>query len=601
MKVRLLLGLLLLCPRPAVGAEILTVDARLSEAQLEVGDVLTLDIRAVAAVDGDVQIRLPPIQGMSVLGRSESTQVSMSWTSAGQTIRREKVVRVELSADQPGQVIIPPVVAEVGASKAESRPLEVMVTGNDSPAAAVATDDGEIVPPDPNETKLFVRYRLSQGSVWLGQQVLLDLEIFADPSSTFQLETIPDPPDLDGFWREVVERPKRLVPRTDVVQGRRYQVFRAWRLALFPLQAGQRTIEPVALSFRLGSGSLFGPGRRLRRRTRALELEVKPLPSLGRPAGFSPSNVGTYALTARVDERKVDASKALILKLSLSGEGNVKSARLPELKQIDGFRVFPPTVSEDIDLRPAGVHGTKTAEILLVPARTGELTIPSFRMSVFDPRAQDYGLLETDAIRVQVEGALPPSSAKAGPVVPPARPGATAQGDSSPRPLRYAAPLAPTATAPWSSGIWWAMVGAGPMLLGLIATLRAARTRSAKDDGAKARSALERLAKEKLVALETSATAGDPKGAAAAFTEAFYARAQARLELSLRGQTSDGAARALIERGADEAYARAVAQALETASFTRYAGGTVGDLTTTAREWSALVEGIDKGTYRGER
>ena len=56
----------------------------------------------------------------------------------------------------------------------------------------------------------------------------------------------------------------------------------------------------------------------------------------------------------------------------------------------DGFREFAPTITDKVEPDGEGLHGTKTAEILLMPERGGRLEIPSIDMTIFDPDEKRY-------------------------------------------------------------------------------------------------------------------------------------------------------------------------------------------------------------------
>lgn len=576
----------------ALAQSSITVKARLSETDLPVGDVVTLYVDAEASVNGEVQVEMPALEGLRVVGRRESTQMSMSFSGAGQVVRRIKQVIFELSAETPGVKTIPPITARVASQSARSAPLRLTVRGS-AQQPPVTAPDGEILPPEEGEQDLFIRYRLSQGEAWLGQAILLDLELFADPRVSFQVESIPDPPDLDGFWKEVLERPKRLHPRDLQVGGRRYQVFRAWRLALFPLAAGTKTIEPIAVGFRLGGSGIFGGGRRARRRTRALALEVKALPTEGRPRGFQNANVGTYALNATVNPKVVEAGKAVVLELRLSGVGNVKSARLPELESAEGFRVFPPTLSEELDLRPTGVHGTKTAEILLVPERGGTLSVPALELPIFDPLLGRYTMLRSSPVKVEVRGELPARRADAEP--PPTEEARTPSAPTKRAPLRYRAELTAPPTRPWTQSLWWSVLGAGPVLWGMGAATRRARARG-HDEAHRTAEARQKLA---ATARERLRDAPDAKEAASAFEEALHARAVSLLGTGTRGSTADEVGTLLAQHGVDAELAAQLREALEAANYARFAPDALpGGLEGTREHWLRLVDAVSEGEKR---
>lgn len=571
-----------------------SVKAQLSEASVAVGDVVTLEIRAIADAREDIEVEFPTVDGLSIIGQSESTQMSMSWTSSGQKLRREKILRLELSADSPGIKKIPPIKAKVRGEQGQSKPLKLSVRDLQNALAPQAATGGAIILPDPSENNIFIRYRLSQGEVWLGQQVFLDLEIFADPRLNFRVETLPEPPDLDGFWREMLERPKRLSARREVVDGEVYQVFRAWRFALFPLQAGERTLPPIIADFRTGGGGLFATGSRARRRTRALTLNVKPLPTKGRRSKFSPSNIGVLDLNATLDKTEVKTGKAVVLKLTLSGTGNIKSLRLPELTELDGFRVFPPTLTDEIKQSPkSGVSGQKVAEILLVPNQPGRHRIPSLKLPVFDPNRGEYVRLKTKPLSLKVVGEAPTEIAKA-----PTTQTPQTEAPTGPerRPLRFEARLQPAIVLPWNNIWWWALVISGPLLVVLRwIAVRVLTQLNTQTDAQKETTHARTAAQEQRKKAQDAAQQGDAATAASACIEAFYAQAKAQLQIQLRGQTSEEVAQTLLTQGASEAYARKVAKALDGASYTRYApSGAPDDVHRLVQEWTQLIEQLNQ-------
>ncbi|MBX2813961.1 MAG: BatD family protein [Myxococcales bacterium] len=589
-----IIGLAVLNASPPALANI-TVEATVSDSQVMLGDIVSVDIHAVASVNGDIAIHWPSVEGLTLIGQSEGTQMSMSWTSAGQQIRREKTLHVELSADTPGTKRIPPIVARVGRHSGESQPIKIDVQDPGTTTPPEIASSGKVVPPDSTEQDIFVRYRLSKGDVWLGQQVFLDLEIFASRQANFQVDSIPPPPDLDGFWRETLERPKRLSPRREIINGQTYQVFRAWRMALFPLQAGTRTLQPVPVEFRKGGRGFFGGGSRLRKRTRAVGLNVKPLPTDGKPNNFSSSNVGEYTLSAKLGQDSVVTGKAVVLRVTLSGQGNIKSARLPSLDSLEGFRVFPPTITDEVKVTLSGVKGQKTAEILLVPHQPGTFNIPSLELPIFRPEAGTYAVLQTPSLPLTVEGpAEPAPNAQAKTSEPELAQSQNPATDH--RPLRFTATLSPPPTLPWRQPLWWTVLWLGPILLilrGMLSTLHRRWTQHRFHHNQRGVVEAQRRASRRLSEAELAAQQGNHPEVASACMDAFYASARGQLGIELQGKTAEELSQTLRDRGAPEAFANDVAKAFEEASYARYAPvSTPSDLLNTVRQWTNLAEGL---------
>ena len=561
----------------AWAADPLSVTATLDTRSAEVGDIVTLDVRVVARVKGSVDLELGKMEGLSILSQSRSESTSISWSSnTGQALTREVAVRIELEVERTGALAIEPVTARVGRTVARSQPLTVHAAQIQAPAPP--TQAGTIAAPDADEQALFIRYRVDKNRAVVGEQVLLHLEIFARPGVNFGLEErAPPPPELDGFWREIVYQPQRLSRRDQRVHGRTYHVYRLWSVALFPLSAGERTIEPVRMSF-TRNRSIFDAGQRFRRRTHPLALSIDPLPSVGRPRNFVNTNVGQYALTAKVDSNRVEANKAVLLSIELSGQGNIAAAKLPDVSSLDGFRVFPPTIEDQVQKGPQGISGSKRAEILLMPTRSGRLEIPSFSMSIYDPSAQAYRQLSTSSSRVAVQGEVTARAADRGsPNAPPApdRPEPTLA------PIRFGSDFgsnpAPHGTHPWTQP-WFIGGLATPWALFFV-VWGSERVRYAlgKQTPSRRRRSTTRRARSRLKQARAAAGAGRLPDAYSAFLEAVLSLGGEKLGTNLNGQTTEQIQAALVSHGAPASLVSPLVEELQTADFARFAPGGLED------------------------
>lgn len=570
-------------------ADALSVQASLSDTTVPVGDIVTLEVRAVARVDGDIVVDVPRVDGLSELSRSQSEGTSISWTNQGQSVTRERTIMIELQADRSGRVDIPPIVARVGSHQAKSVPLALNVGESATPPPGGAPAAGEVTPPGAGERDVFVRVRVDKNEVFLGEQLLLDCEVFANPGTSFNIDSGAPPSAFDGFWTEVVDRPQRLTRRVEQVGRQTYHVYRLWRVALFPLKAGETTIPTHTITLSQNR-SIFGSGKRTRRRTVPLSVTVKPLPTEGRPADFSNNNVGQYLLTASLDHDRVKAGKAVLLRLSMSGVGNIKAARLPEVKAIDGFRVFPPTVVDEADVTPNGLRGTKTAEILLMPERGGRLEIPSFAVTVFDPTSASYERRTTDSLRLVVEGTPTPS---AEPPPPSSQEPSSAGLDLIP--VRFRSSLTKRDSTPWRRP-WFVGALAAPWVLFVLGLgVKRLRARQGVETAETKRRAVQKAARSQLVEAKAALDRRDLPAAYARFAEAVTEYGSDKCGVALRGLTADGVRAALVERGAPAELAQHLAEELEAADYARFAPGTVanadpGDL---HERWERIFAGID--------
>lgn len=562
----------------------LTLTAQLSQDRVFVGEVVTLEVTAVATGDGNVDIDIPVIPGLEELRRGHSDSTSISWTNAGQTVRRERTLRVDFEARKAGTLTIPPIEARLGDESRKTAPLRLTVGGEDSPTdpppPGQLPQPGQVTPPDAQESELFVRYRVDKPQAYVGEQILVDLDIFTN--GAISLDELKPPIGPDGFWREIIERSDRLVARVERVGGREYRVYRLWRIALFGIEPGERTLPSTQLTFS-SNRSIFSAGQRLRRSTPPIKVEIMPLPAMPRPGPLA--GVGLYTLEASVDQTTIPAGKGVLLSVVLSGAGNIGAARLPELKSVEGFRVFPPRMTDDIQRTPNGVTGSRRAEILLVPTRAGRLEIPSLSTSAFDPDKRAYETLSTTPLVVTSEGA---GEAPAEATEP--RPEAAPVARATPtrpelRPIRFPGQLD---GGPRLAGtrLFWGLLAAPLALWALVALTQRVRARPrAETASSRARRQLD----EARARLEASR----PDTAYADASEAVLAAASARVGVALRGHTVEDAARILARAGAEAALIEQFKALLRACDQARFApGGGDGASRRAVTEARALVEAL---------
>ena len=551
-------------------AQSLTVQTSLSEPTVAVGDVVTLEVTVTSRVSGRMRVQVPPVDGLTEVSRGQSQSQSISLSSAGQQVLNQNVYTIDYRAERPGRFVIGPIAARVGKRTARSTPVTVRVQDAGAAAAnATAPKPNKVDEPDTAEGSLFLRYRLDQATPYLGQAVLLDLEIISEPNLGFQVEETTGLPEVEGFWTQILEQPRRLRPRRITIGKKQYVSYRIWRAALFPLKAGQLTLAPVGMQFSQGAG-LFRTGKRFRRRTRPVRLEVKPLPSVGRPKDFVSTNVGRYKLTATVDQRRVPAGKALLYTLRLSGKGNIASAKLPVVDKIPNFRVFAPTVRDDVKADANGIRGFKEAEYLLMPQKGGRLTIPSVDLPVFDPAAGKYETLKTKSIRVRVDGTPDPVTAPEPPA--PAASKTDAQDNSlALRPLRFTSDLTSATVPPWHQAWFWFLLIAPGAASGGFGAWRWSKKRDATAEPKNAHKAALRHAHATLDSARDAVESGALADAHARVADALRTYGSQALGVSLQGLTLEAVATETKARGLKADHTADLVRLLEAADYARYA------------------------------
>ena len=221
-------------------------------------------------------------------------------------------------------------------------------------------------------------------------------------------------PDFNGFLKQDIEQSQNKQLSAETYNGRSYGTVVLYQAVLFPQHTGEIQIGNASFTAMLRlqnkaqvrsifddffdsytnvEKTLVAPG---------VKVKVNELPTDGKPASFS-GGVGNFNMTSSISSYHLKTNEATTIKLVISGNGNMKLLKNPEIKFPDGFETYDPKVDNKFTTTMNGVSGTKTIEYLFIPRRTGRYEIPSAELSYFDLNSKVYKTLRTPTYRIEVE------------------------------------------------------------------------------------------------------------------------------------------------------------------------------------------------------
>ncbi len=110
-------------------------------------------------------------------------------------------------------------------------------------------------------------------------------------------------------------------------------------------------------------------------------------------------------MTVSADRRSVKEGEPVTVTVTIAGEGNIKALPQPVLEETEDFKRYEPRDRVEISTLNDLITGTKTFEYLFIPLRAGNLKIPSFTFTFFDPGEERYRTLSGGEIPVTVTAA----------------------------------------------------------------------------------------------------------------------------------------------------------------------------------------------------
>jgi len=100
-------------------------------------------------------------------------------------------------------------------------------------------------------------------------------------------------------------------------------------------------------------------------------------------------------MNSSISSTQVKTNEAVTLKVIISGSGNMKMIKNPEIRFPDGFEIYDPKVNNNFKVSTNGVSGSKTIEYLFIPRNAGDFVIPAAEYSYFDLQDKTYRTLKT--------------------------------------------------------------------------------------------------------------------------------------------------------------------------------------------------------------
>lgn len=371
------------------------------------------------------KLRIPSIdEGFEVLA-GPSTSTRSSTTIVNGKIESSSTVTYTyvLVGTAEGEYTIPGATIEVGGESYTSNSVKIKVLPQDSQAAAQGqsqqsgqqqrSQQQSASRPSGNgnisNSDLFMRAIVNKTTAYEQEAILLTFKVY----SLVDLRSLSNKmPDLKNFHVQEIELPQNKEFELEHYNGRNYQTLVWSQYVLFPQQSGELEIPSTSFDAVIVQAiqsddifdMFFNGGRYVETNktlaTNPLKINVKALPT-GRTEAFS-GGVGDFSISSNINTENPSANDAVTVQIVVSGTGNMKLIKTPELKYPQDFDIYDPKVENKFTLKTNGQTGNKVFEYLAIPRHAGEYTIPAVEFQYFDVKSGKYKTLKTDEYHLNV-------------------------------------------------------------------------------------------------------------------------------------------------------------------------------------------------------
>ncbi len=394
----------------AAAAQRLVADA---PAEVAVGEQFRLTYTVNTQNVNGFRVGTIPAELEVLMGPSTSSQSSFQMVNGHTSSSSSITYTYIICANKAGTYSIPAAHISVGGKTIASNQLRIKVSGASRQGAQGQQGQGQggLRPAGSriSGSDLFIKVSANKRRVHEQEPILLTYKVYTLVDLTSLKGNMPD---LKGFHTQEVQLPQQKSYKIETVNGRPYRTVTWSQYVMFPQITGKleipsitfdgiviqqnRDVDPFEAFFNGGSGYV-----EVKKKIKApgLTIQVDPLPA--RPAGFS-GGVGSFTISAQLNKTDIKANNPVTLRVIVSGRGNLKLIKKPEVKFPKDFDTYDAKVTDKTKLTSNGVEGNMVYDFLAVPRNQGKYEIPPIEFVYYDTEANAYKTVKTQAFTLNV-------------------------------------------------------------------------------------------------------------------------------------------------------------------------------------------------------
>ncbi len=340
-----------------------------------------------------------------IAGPYQSQSSSTSFINGKRTSTFTLTYTYTLMATKEGSFTLPPATIRVDGDSYTSNGVKITVLPPDEQPTNPTGAQGNTGRVQQQNTagvsseNIFIRTIVSKSTLHEQEALLLTYKLYFAGVDVAQFTNNTRLPEFTGFLKQDLEQGD-IQTELEHYNGRNYQTAVLYRTLLYPQRDGDIQIDPASFEavlrvevrqqVRSIFDDFFGSYTTVTKQLTApgVTIHSQPLPT-GKPKGFS-GGVGRYDLKSDISATELTTNEAVTIKLTLSGNGNIKVVKNPAIDWPEGFETYDPKVTNSLKTTTAGTSGTRTIEYLAIPRAAGTYTIPQITFSYFDTATDGY-------------------------------------------------------------------------------------------------------------------------------------------------------------------------------------------------------------------
>ncbi|WP_292010349.1 BatD family protein [Chryseobacterium sp.] len=284
------------------------------------------------------------------------------------TVITQSVTRIALEPKQRGKVRIGSVLVTVNNKIYKTEPFEISI--RDVEKKSVATNAANDV---------YLNVEIEDREVYRNQATIAVLKVYSKNIDNFRKVkniNLPRQENINvhpiNFNRSEID-----LPGSGNMASQILAMF-----LVFPNKSGNIEVPAVSASLSTFSNKSKIVSNRVK-------LNVKKLPD-GCPEHFT-NAVGNFNVNVfKASKEKIEVKKPMNVVVKVSGEGNLTDMHLPKIQESPDYEVFAPKITSKVIPGMTGMKGEILANYIIIPKKSGDLSIKTEEFAFFNPVLKEY-------------------------------------------------------------------------------------------------------------------------------------------------------------------------------------------------------------------
>ena len=357
-------------------------------------------------------LRIPEIKDFDIVaGPFKSTSSNVQVINGKMTSSKSERYTYTLLAQKEGSFSIPSASIIVSKNKYQSNAVSIKVIPAEQQDNSNSTNSQPKVSSQQiTADNLFIKPIVSRTKVMEQEAILLTYKIYSRVD-LMDVQSIKFP-DLKGFLVQEIDAQQNRQQQLENYNGKNYYTYILKEVLLFPQRAGDIVIDPMTCDaiVRIKSqrqirsifDDFFDSYQEVKKPLSSgkVNIQVSPLPS-PKPSDYSGA-VGEFTISSDINTNTVNVNEPITITLKISGVGNMKMIKTPEIVFPSDFETYEPKINNNYSNTSNGLKGSKTIEYLAIPRHDGSFTIPGIVFNYYDIAEKSYKTLTTASYNIAV-------------------------------------------------------------------------------------------------------------------------------------------------------------------------------------------------------